>query len=223
MRFSHSVTIGLLASAATASSLEKRHGPSEAPMAEPKSTNSSTAPKAPAAPAAPAGTKTTTPKGCRRLATDTDWPAADVWTKTFPGILPRQAAKAGAPVRPDYRLRAKSAADVEKAVKFAADNNLRLTVITTGHDYLGRNDAPSGLAVDVSLLKGIQMHESFTPTEKGLDSAIGKKANVIDPKPGSQPVVTFGVGLSTQSLNNGIRASKVFTLGAGHGKSRTKA
>jgi hypothetical protein len=92
-----------------------------------------------------------------------------------------------------------------------------LTVITTGHDYLGRNDAPSGLAVDVSMLKGVRVLPSFIPTAQGVQSALGAKTNVIDPDPGTQPAVTFGVGHTTQSLNNAIRKSKVFTLGAGHG------
>jgi hypothetical protein len=152
------------------------------------------------------------PEGCRKLNTDSDWPSSQVWNQALP-----RASRTGGPALPDYRFRARTAADVEKAVKFAADNNLRITIITAGHDYLGRNNAPSGLSLDLSLLKGVRLLENFTPTVNGAHSALSAKTNVISPKVGSRPAVTFGVGMATQPLNDAIRVSKVFTLGAAHG------
>jgi FAD binding domain-containing protein len=143
----------------------------------------------------------TGPQRCRKTNTDADWPSHDVWKQALPNVIPR-ASKAGEPIRPDYRFRAKTATDVQKAVKFASENNVRLTIITTGHDYLGRNDAPSGLALDVSPLKGVRVLPSFTPKSEGVESAIGTETNVISPQPGSQPAVTFGVGMTTQALNS---------------------
>jgi hypothetical protein len=84
------------------------------------------------------------------------------------------------------------------------------------HDFLGRNDAPSGLSLDTSLLTGITVHESFTPTAEGSPKP-GKTANTIVPVPGKQAAVTFGVGVTTQRLNNALHPSKLVTVGAAHG------
>ena len=42
-----------------------------------------------------------------------------------------------------YAVKARNAADVAAAVKFARDNNLRLVVKGTGHSYLGTSSAHS--------------------------------------------------------------------------------
>jgi FAD/FMN-containing dehydrogenase len=81
---------------------------------------------------------------------------------------------------------------------------------------IGRNNAVSGLSLDVSKLAGVKVLESFTPTTSGAE-APGKKTNVIVPVPGKQAAVTFGVGMSTQRVNNAIHASKLLTMGAAHG------
>jgi len=73
---------------------------------------------------------------------------------------------------PDYRLQARSIADVQAAVKFATSNNicvvsrftikwlsstnLKQAIVSTGHDYMARLDAASGLLIDVS--KMIAVH-----------------------------------------------------------------
>ena len=70
----------------------------------------------------------------------------------------------------------------------------------------------------MSLIKGIKVLESFTPTEQG--AAKPGKTNRIVPVPNQQAAVTFGAGMSTQQLHNGVYGSKLFTIGAAHGKSR---
>lgn len=92
---------------------------------------------APAPAMAPvAGKATTAPAGCRKLASDADWPAAAEWTKAMGSdVKPRSKKLAAGVYRPDFSLRAESYKDVQKAVKFAATNNVRLTLITTGHDF----------------------------------------------------------------------------------------
>jgi FAD/FMN-containing dehydrogenase len=72
----------------------------------------------------------TAPKGCLKLPTDSDWPAPEVWKAQLPGVIPKDAK---ATDEPDYRIRPKTAAEVQRAVKFAKDNNVRLSVITSGH------------------------------------------------------------------------------------------
>jgi hypothetical protein len=44
-------------------------------------------------------------------------------------------------------------------------------------------------------------------------------SNVIKPVTGQQAAVTFGVGVSTQELNDALDKSGLFTLGAAHGVS----
>jgi hypothetical protein len=172
-----------------------------------------------AAPAAPQAKATTrAPAGCRLIHTDQGFPSDAEFKAALPGVFKRPAVAPKGDegnVHPDYRLRAMSYADVQKAVDFARTRNIRLTVINSGHDFLGRNDAPSGLSLDVSLLDGIHVAEEFTPTAQGAPKP--GKVNVIVPKAGKQAAVTIGVGLSTQKLNDALSPSKLVTVGAAHG------
>lgn len=82
------------------------------------------------------GKATTAPAGCLKLATDSDWPATEEWTKAMGSdVKARSKTLAAGVYRPDFSLRAESYKDVQKAVKFAAANKVRLTLITTGHDW----------------------------------------------------------------------------------------
>ena len=81
---------------------------------------------------------------------------------------------------------------------------------------MGRNNAPSGLSLDVSRLGGVKVLEDFTPSLTGAESPV-KSVNTIIPAVNKQAAVTFGVGISTQRLNNALHASKLFTMGAAHG------
>ena len=70
------------------------------------------------------------PKGCLKLSKDADWPSSEVWKTQLPGVIPRDAkSKEG----PDYRFRPKSVVEVQKAVKFAKDNDIRLSIVASGH------------------------------------------------------------------------------------------
>ena len=156
------------------------------------------------------------PAGCRKLNTDTDWPSSAAWQAAFPGVIPKPA---NIKIGPDYRIRVQTAGDIQKALKFANDNNIRVSIIATGHDFMGRSTAASGLLIDVSLLKGIRVQESFTPTMEGVKSVTpSQKANDITPKPNVQASVTVGAGVLTQALNDALSPSKLFTLGAAHGE-----
>jgi FAD/FMN-containing dehydrogenase len=161
--------------------------------------------------AAPNGT--TTPEGCRKLKSDTDWPTLTAWKASIPGVI---AGNAG-PQGPDYRIQAKDFAEVQNAVKFATKNNIRVTIITTGHDQIGRSDSSSGLLIDLTKLNGINVLESFKPTTKGAESPKTSKANIITPKPGVQAAATIGPAVSTQQLNDALSPSKLLSMGATHG------
>ncbi|KAL1955726.1 hypothetical protein VTO42DRAFT_8124 [Malbranchea cinnamomea] len=158
------------------------------------------------------------PEGCKLLNTDPEWPPHEVWTSALPGVqLGNDTNDAN---RPDYILAVEDVAAVQAAVKFAAEHNIRLTVSSSGHDFLGRNDAPSGLGLDLSHLRGLKVLESFTPSESGAESPTDD-GNVIQPVPGQQAAVTFGAGLTTQQINDALDASGLFTIGAAHGSVRT--
>jgi FAD/FMN-containing dehydrogenase len=60
-----------------------------------------------------------------------------------------------------YAVKARTAADVAAAVKFARDNNLRLVVKGTGHSYLGTSNAPDSLLVWTRGMNAVTLHDSF--------------------------------------------------------------
>jgi hypothetical protein len=76
------------------------------------------------------------PAGCKKLSTDADWPSTDVINAELPGW--EASMPDGKLKHPDYIYEAKSVASVQRAVRFAAKHNVRLSVINSGHDFLGR-------------------------------------------------------------------------------------
>jgi hypothetical protein len=153
---------------------------------------------------------------CKLLSSDSTWPSPEAWKAALPEVVQQKPSNTGAK-HPDYSLRAETIRDVQDAVKFCAKNRIRLSIITSGHDFLARNDAPSGLSLDISLLGGVKVLESFTPTEKGAEKP-PRAVNTIVPVPGKQAAVTFGAGMPMQRINNAIFPSNLFIIGAAHGK-----
>jgi FAD/FMN-containing dehydrogenase len=62
-----------------------------------------------------------------------------------------------------YAVRAQQTSDIVAAVNFARENNVKLVVKGTGHDYLGRNMAPDSLLVWTHDMRNITMHDAFVP------------------------------------------------------------
>lgn len=171
----------------------------------------------------PGNAATTAYKTCRKLPKDPDWPAPEIWEAALPGVIPIQQNATTGPL-PNYRFRANSIEDVQAAVRFAAKQNVRISVITTGHDQLGRSDAGSGLLLDLSFLRGIRVHESFVATRTGTDRLNHtEKANVITPVPGVQAAVTFGPAAAGLYLNYALDPSGLFTMSGASGKYRQEA
>ncbi|KAK1509331.1 isoamyl alcohol oxidase [Colletotrichum costaricense] len=153
------------------------------------------------------------PSGCSKLPTDDDWPTAEEWQARLPGIINQTSSDANGPL-PNYRIRAKSYSEVQNAVKFAASKNIRLTIITTGHDELGRSDAGSGLIIDLSLLRGARVLKSFTATKEGVESpAADEELKTIEPESGSQAAVTFNPAMGSLAMNYGLESSGLFIVG----------
>jgi FAD/FMN-containing dehydrogenase len=60
-----------------------------------------------------------------------------------------------------YAVAAESAQDVVAAVNFARDNKIKLVVKGTGHDYLGRSNAPDSLLVWTHRMRKVTTHDAF--------------------------------------------------------------
>ncbi len=77
-----------------------------------------------------------------------------------------------------YAVEARSAADVQTAVDFARIHHLRLAVKGTGHDYLGRSNAPGSLLVWTHAMREITVHDAFVAD--GCDPATAVPAMTVE-------------------------------------------
>lgn len=161
---------------------------------------------------------TTAPAGCRKLNTDTDWPTQAQWEAALPGVVATNGSDEHGSL-PDYRLQARSVEDVQAAVRFAREHNVRLSVLTTGHDQLQRSDAGSGLLIDLSLFQGVRAMPSYTATNEGLPFVgLDTEAEAIELVEGEQAAVSFGPALAGLPLNYAVSKSGLFTTSGGAGK-----
>ncbi|KAL0942983.1 FAD-linked oxidoreductase-like protein 18 [Colletotrichum truncatum] len=85
---------------------------------------------------------------------------------------------------PAYSVNVSRAEDVQAAVKFAAEHNLRLNVKNTGHNG-AKSTAFGSLSIWTHNLKQHEFHKEFVPTCPN-----GNSSNVSD-----QMAVTFGAGI----------------------------
>ena len=108
--------------------------------------------------------------------------------------------------------------DVQMAVRFAAHNNLRLVVKSTGHDYNGRSSAHGSFLVWLHKLKNISINDSFTPAgascmhSQPAITVTGGVAwgEVYDALKGTGYIVIGGLGLT-------VCATGGWVQGGGHG------
>jgi hypothetical protein len=77
---------------------------------------------------------TVAPEGCKLLASDKGWPSEDVWLKAFPKAFTKMKGTEG----PDWWIQPQTNEEVSAAFKFAKEHNVRLNVVTSGHDFHGR-------------------------------------------------------------------------------------
>lgn len=63
----------------------------------------------------------------------------------------------------NYAVAAESTNDIAEAVKFARQQKLKLVIKGTGHDYLGRSNAPDSLLVWIHKMRKVQTHTGFAP------------------------------------------------------------
>ncbi|CEL10887.1 hypothetical protein ASPCAL13994 [Aspergillus calidoustus] len=89
---------------------------------------------------------------------------------------------------PLYSALVQSTADVQAAIRFAADRNLRLVVKNTGHDAVGRSSALDSFQIATQGLKTLTFTHDFAPYTAGT--------NVTS----EGPAVTFGAGVLGKDL-----------------------
>lgn len=92
---------------------------------------------------------TVAPEGCKLLPSDKGWPHPYVFREAFPEVFKKMNGTYG----PDFMLQVTSVEEIQKAVKFAHDHNIRLSVVSTGHDFGGRSEARSGLRIDMGAMR----------------------------------------------------------------------
>ncbi|KAK0672104.1 hypothetical protein QBC41DRAFT_344015 [Cercophora samala] len=94
---------------------------------------------------------------------------------------------------PEYVVNATSVRDIQIAVNFARNNNIRLIIKNTGHDFLGRSNGYGSLSVWTHHLKGIEYLQNYKASQyKG-------------------PAVRLGAGSETWEANNAMIAQN-FTI-----------
>lgn len=71
---------------------------------------------------------TEAPAGCRLLPSDKGWPHPQVFKDAFPDVFKKMNGTYG----PDYMLQVTSVKEVQAAVNFAREHNIRLSIVTTG-------------------------------------------------------------------------------------------
>ena len=85
---------------------------------------------------------------------------------------------------PVYVINASIPEHVQAGINFARENNVRLIVKSSGHDFLGRSVAPYSLSIWTHNLLGLSHHETFQQQchEKN------------DPEPYNGPAITMATG-----------------------------
>lgn len=64
---------------------------------------------------------------------------------------------------PVYTVNATTSDQVQATIDFARENNIRLNVKASGHDFLGRSVAPNSLSIWLHYMNRIQLHDSYEP------------------------------------------------------------
>ncbi|KAK2590817.1 hypothetical protein QQS21_011504 [Conoideocrella luteorostrata] len=104
---------------------------------------------------------------------------------------------------------------IQAAVRFVAENNIRLAIKNSGHCFLGRSTAPESLQISTHKLKSISFTDNFFP--EGATNCDGKGA-------GAGSAVTIGAGVQLKQLymeaaknNVSVVAGVSHTVGAAGG------
>jgi len=90
-----------------------------------------------------------------------------------------------------YAIAAEKPEDIVAGVNFAKKHNIKIVIKGTGHDYLGRSNAPDSLLIWTHKMREIQMHDEF------VAQGCPTKARGI-------PAVTVGAGARWLEVYNEV-------------------
>jgi len=101
------------------------------------------------------------------------------WLELFPGAT-QSTGQVGAwnAYPSSYAVEVMDESDIVSAVNFAKNNNLRLVVKGTGHDYYGRSSYPDSLLIWTRSMKKMEFHDEFIPI--GSQDFIGTSAVTLE-------------------------------------------
>ncbi|KAJ5619478.1 hypothetical protein N7510_003462 [Penicillium lagena] len=105
-----------------------------------------------------------------------DNPVSTAWNNmNNDSCLPNTTAPCSGLGYPVYVVNATSANDIKLAIDFARENNVRLNIKASGHDYLKRSATPYSLSIWTRyMVGGYEYHDQFKP--KGCDITINTTA-----------------------------------------------
>jgi len=105
-----------------------------------------------------------------------------------------------------YGVNATTPALVQAGMKLVRQYDLKMVVLNTGHDYLGRNTGAGSFMIWTHYLRGLQYSPSFVPVgapagtqgQQGITAAAGEYAKTIyDFAASRNLVVVGGAGMSS--------------------------
>ncbi|KAG0208395.1 hypothetical protein BGX28_000613 [Mortierella sp. GBA30] len=79
---------------------------------------------------------------------------------------------------PLYSVAAAGVEDIQRAIRFASTNNIRLVIKNTGHDYIGRSIGAASLSLWVHSMKDIEFNDHFVP-DGTTDNTTGFPAIIL--------------------------------------------
>ncbi|KAI9741759.1 MAG: hypothetical protein M1834_000145 [Cirrosporium novae-zelandiae] len=112
----------------------------------------------------------------------------------------------------NYAINASGAADIAAGVRFAKENNIRLVIRNTGHDYLGRSTGAYSLGIWTHHLNAISFLTYTSPVYTGPAFKLGAGVQVREAYAfaSSQNKIIIGGACQTVGLAGG------YTQGGGH-------
>lgn len=95
-----------------------------------------------------------------------------------------------------------SVEQIQKVIRFANRNDIRLTIKNTGHSFSGQSTAPNSLQLFTYNMKNISFTDNFIP--EGGDRTHGK---------GYGPAVTYGAGVQLRQLYDALASKGLMAVG----------
>lgn len=118
-----------------------------------------------------------------------------------------------------YAVAARDADDIAAAVNFAREQQIRLAVKGTGHDYLGRSNAADSLLVWTHNMRDVTFHPDFRPAGARADTA---PTPAVSAAAGARWLEVYQIATANDVYVQGggcttVGACGGFTLGGGFG------